>query len=111
MYKIHIEKLVELITSPIITPFNLIEYLKLENYKSMNFYKKGNNIIAEVTFISYEVFENTLYYVFNHDNELLEIYQIEDENKIICFNRKTEKERIVNELNDSREITTLIKSS
>lgn len=99
----YIDKLVELITSPIITPYNLTEYLKLENYTSLNFFKEEDKIIAKVTFISYNSIENNLYYVFNHSNELLEIYQIEKENKIICFSRENEKNKIIDELNNLQD--------
>lgn len=97
----YINRLVELISSPIITPYNLVEFLKLKNYKSLNFIKKNNNVIAKITFTSYENIENNLYYVFNFDNELIEIYQIYNGKKIVCFNREKEKNQIIDELNAS----------
>lgn len=97
----YIDKLVKLITSPIVTPYNLVEFLKLENYKSLNFFKEDNKVIAKITFMSYDTIENSLYYVFNLDNELIEIYQIDNGEKIVCFNREKEKRRIINELNIS----------
>lgn len=100
----YINKLVELITSPIVTPYNLIEYLKLDNYKSINLYKEENSIVAKVTFISYDTIENSLFYLFNHNNELLEIYQLENANKVICFNRETEKNKIIDKLNSSSDL-------
>ena len=99
----YIDKLVELITSPIVTPYNLIEYLKLDNYKSINLYKESNHMIAKVTFISYDTIENSLYYVFNHNNELLEIYELESGTKNICFNRETEKNKIIDKLNNPND--------
>lgn len=102
----YIDKLVELVTSPIITPYNLTEYLKLENYKSLNFFKEGGNIIAKVTFISYDIIENNIYYVFNHNNELLEIYQYEEGNKVISFNREKEKNKTIEQLNNSKALNS-----
>lgn len=99
----YIDKLVELVTSPIVTPYNLIEYLKLDNYKSLNLYKESNHMIAKVTFISYDTIENSLYYVFNHNNELLEIYELESGTKNICFNRETEKNEIIDKLNNTND--------
>lgn len=96
-----IDKLVKLITSPIVTPYNLVEFLKLENYKSLNFFKENSKVIAKITFMSYDTIENSLYYVFNLDNELIEIYQIDNDEKVICFNREKEKKQIIDEINNS----------
>ncbi|MBY7009039.1 hypothetical protein FDB15_18415 [Clostridium botulinum] len=94
----YIEKLYTLLHSPIITPYNLLENAKLDNYNYVKYYKGSNGLIAEMQCINEDAIELTFFYEFNKKDELDIIIMKEQENIEVVFNRNNEikniKERI-----------------
>lgn len=92
-----------LLNSSILTPFNLVQYLKIDSYKNLHISKKDNTLVARIDFEKYNNLQS-MFYVFDYDDKLLEIYNIDDEgNKSIVFNKENE----VNKLLDN----TILKSN
>lgn len=82
-----IDKIYELTYSPLLTPYNLLDNLSLDNYSSINYSKTNNNIISEITcLVDNEEFK--FYYLFDENQFLKEIYYYENENKEYLFNRE-----------------------
>lgn len=71
---------------PILTPYNLLDNLKLENYNSILYKKDGNNIITEIT-CTIDNNNIIFYYIFDIENNLHEAYYYENDNKVILFDR------------------------
>ena len=49
----YINQLAKLSNSSILTPYNLLENLKLDNYLSINYYKQSEYIVADIIFMKY----------------------------------------------------------
>lgn len=96
------DRLVELYSSSILTPFNLIQYLKLDNYINMEVNKNNYNdrLIAKINFMVNEK-EKAMYYEFDYDDKLLEVYSL---------NENYEKEYIYNRNIEERDLLNLIKN-
>lgn len=91
------ENLISLLNSSILTPFNLIQYLKIDNYDSLNITKENNTLIAKINFKMYKTVKS-MYYVFDYNDKLLEVYNIDNDcNKSIVFSRKKEIDNILEE--------------
>ena len=71
----YINKLAELSDSAILTPYNLLENLHLDNYLSVNFCKKKEFIVADIVFLDHNE-EIKFRYVFDDNNFLQKIYHV-----------------------------------
>lgn len=94
--KNHIERIYELTNLAILTPSNLIENIKLENYIEIKFYKEETNVICEMT--SLEENEEVFYFYEFDRNDNLQVAKIlygSDELEI--FNRSKELEQLLNQ--------------
>lgn len=87
---ISIDRIYELMYSPIITPWNLVENAKLDNYDYVNFFKKDGYLIVEMKCFTDESEYSIYQYKFDHKDALVEIIQILDDENIILFNRENE---------------------
>jgi len=97
-----IAEYVELLNSAIVTPFNLLENIKLDNYESINYFKEDEFIVADIIFlvnndqIKYQ-------YHFDMDNHLQKIFYVSETEKVLEFDREEEKTKLYQELkNKSR---------
>ena len=81
---------------PLVTPYNLIDNLKLKNYYGINFNKNDDCILAEVTC---EIDKKTLVfnYLFDKNNFLQKIYYYENDEINILFNRSEKLDYLKNE--------------
>lgn len=85
----YIAKIYELMYSSIVTPYNLLENAKLDNYDYVNYYKGETGLIAEMKcFMDGE--ETIFYYCFNGNDQLIEIHEEIDGKRIVVFNRDEE---------------------
>jgi len=84
-----IDKIYQLIYSPIVTPYNLLSNAKLNNYEYVNYYKENNGLIAEMKCKIEDSFE-TFYYYFDENDFLQEIYKLQNGIKILIYSRKQE---------------------
>lgn len=80
---------------PLLTPYNLIDTLKLDNYISLNMHKGDLGIVSEITCLIDDS-NITFYYEFDEKDHLLKIYYYEENNINYLFNR----EDSINKLKD-----------
>lgn len=94
----YIDKLYTLLHSPIITPYNLLENAKLDNYNYVKYYKGNDGLIAEMQCVNDDAVEVTFFYEFNKNDELDIIFMKENKELEVVFSRDKEinnlKERI-----------------
>lgn len=83
------DRIYELTYLPLVTPSNLLDNMKLPNYKSINFLKNSDNVVAEVEcFVDKKLM--LFYYVFNEKDFLQQIYYLDHGEKEILFDRQDE---------------------
>ena len=83
-------KIYDLTFSPLLTPYNLIDTLKIVNYHSLNFKKNDIGIIAEITCNIDKENLITFYYEFDEKDFILNLYYYENNKKVFLFNRDEE---------------------
>lgn len=86
----YIEKIYDLLYSPIVTPYNLLENAKLDNYNYVNYYKGVLGLIVEMECIMDEGQETIFYYYFDKNDRLIKIYKERKGQSIIVFDRNEE---------------------
>lgn len=79
-------KIYDLSYLPLLTPYNLLDNLKLDNYTSVNYTKTTSGIIAEVNCLVNKS-PMSFYYEFDLSNNLNKIYYYEDNNIDFLFDR------------------------
>lgn len=92
-----IDEYVELLNSAIVTPFNLLENIKLDNYVSINYSKKDGFIVADIIFL---VNNDQIKYQYHFDmnNHLQKIFYVSGNEKTLEFDREEEKTKLYKEL-------------
>lgn len=91
----NVKDLAILLNSSVLTPFNLVQYLKIDSYRNLNISKKDNTLIARIDFEKYNSLQS-MFYVFDYDDKLIEIYNFDNEgNKSIVFNKKDEVNKLL----------------
>lgn len=84
----YIKKIYDMMYSPIITPYNLLENSKLDNYVYVKYYKNNDGLITEMQCDMKEEGIKTFYYHFDSQDYLQQIYVISNEqNKELIFER------------------------
>lgn len=88
----YIKKIYDMLYSPILTPYNLLENAKLENYSYVKYYKDKTNLVAEM---ECKVDDDTkiFYYYFDEKDYLERIYMKTSKNRKIIFDREKEIEK------------------
>lgn len=94
--KNHIERIYELTNLVILTPGNLIENIKLENYTEIKFYKEETNIICKMTSIE-ENEEIFYFYEFDRNDKLQVAKILYGSDELEIFNRSKELEQLLNQ--------------
>lgn len=107
MVNSNINKLSKLLNSPILTPYNLLENLDLDNYLSINYYKEDGSIKADITFV-YCGDEIVFRYIFDKDNSLQKIYHVSGDELILHFDRTKEKEELILQLKENSKLKQCI---
>lgn len=82
-----IKKIYDMLYSPIISPYNLLENAKLENYSYVKYYKNEIGLIAEMQCEIVGEGVHTFYYQFDKKDYLQIIYQGTMDDKNIIFSR------------------------
>jgi|GEM_PF-1384462 len=87
--KVLLNEIVELNNDYILTPYNLLENAKLQNYKYVKYYKKDGYLICEMQF---DVFKKdyVFYYYFDKNDKLHKIYKEENGKIELYFSREDE---------------------
>lgn len=89
-----IKKIYELMHSPIVTPYNLLENAKLDNYSYVNYYKGEIGLVAEMKCSMGDGVYTTFYYYFDESDKLIKVYEKIKGQKNIVFNREEELSNI-----------------
>lgn len=88
-----IENIYNLLHAPILTPYNLLENVKLDNYKYVNYSMDHNGIVCEMKCMM-ENDEVVFHYHFDQRDYLEKVYMSEMEGvKRLVFERNTELEK------------------
>ena len=103
----YIKKIYDMMYSPIITPYNLLENSKLDNYAYVNYYKTCNGLIAEMQCDMQEEGIKTFYYHFDSRDFLQRIYVGDEKNKELIF----ERDRAISEAKDEYYLSLPEKSA
>lgn len=86
-----VKRIYDLLNSPVLTPYNLLENAKLDNYFYVNYYKGKSGIICEMKCIVEDGNEVRYFYHFDQNDYLFRIYmEQKDEEKVIVFDREQE---------------------
>lgn len=88
--KKYIENIYELIHSPLVTPYNLIENALLDNYGYVKYYTENNFFVAEMSCTLDNGETELFYYYFKDIYNLQYIYKGNSQSKIIVFDRSKE---------------------
>jgi len=99
-----IMKIYNMLYSPIITPYNLLENAKLDNYSYVKYYKDNNGVIAEMECLITGEGMKTFYYHFDKKDYLQKVYIKNDCAKQIIFDRGEQLEKSKAEYFNSRII-------
>lgn len=88
------QRIYELKEKPILTPKNLLDNIKLENYKGINYGKNETGITC--TLIEQEHASIVKhFYQFDSRDFLIKINSFYDEENIVLFDRKLELDRLL----------------
>ena len=84
---VQIKKIYDMLYSPIISPYNLLENAKLENYSYVKYYTNETGLVAEMQCEILGGGEQIFYYQFDKKDFLQKIYQgkIDNENVIVLL--------------------------
>lgn len=89
----------DLIYKDIVTPYNLLENAKLDNYEYVKYYMKDNALIAEMKCNIARNDSRIFFYCFDSNNKLQKIFQTMNDSKSeLLFDRKKELKNIENKL-------------
>lgn len=89
-----INRIYELTNSSILTPYNLLDNILLENYKEIKFTKDQNIIKCEILAIE-DNNKDIFFYEFDNKNKLQLAYTISENETIELFNRKKELDTLL----------------
>lgn len=84
-----INKLYELLHTPLVTPYNLLENSKISNYNYVKYYKSGNELICEMECESYGEVEK-YFYSFDQRDFLQKIERDNNTEREVLFDRTAE---------------------
>ncbi|MBU3876579.1 hypothetical protein HGO97_012275 [Faecalicatena sp. AGMB00832] len=84
----YIKKIYDMLYSPIISPYNLLENAKLENYSYVKYYTNEIGLVAEMQCLIPGEGERVFYYQFDKKDYLQIIYQKTLDEMEIIFSRE-----------------------
>lgn len=84
----YIEKIYDMLYSPVLTPYNLLENVKLPNYKYLKYYTNNIGVVAEMQCLVDEYEEKVFYYQFDQKDYLQKIYYYDNGVEEAIFDRR-----------------------
>lgn len=87
MFNEIIKKVCDLANDYILTPFDLVNNARLDNYDYVKYYSKNDFLICEMKF-SVLLEQYIFYYYFDSENKLQQIYAKNGKTKKLYFDRK-----------------------
>lgn len=91
-----IDEIYKMLKSPIVTPYNLLENAKLENYDYVKYYKGDSGLICEMDCLVDDIKTIFLYHFDEHDF-LQKILMCQNNNIKCVFKRDDELENLKQE--------------
>ncbi len=85
-----VKEIYDLLYSPIITPYNLLENAKLENYSYVNYYKGNDGLVTEMKCSMEGQGETIFYYYFDEEDRLSKILMKTSTDEELVFDRQIE---------------------
>jgi hypothetical protein len=85
-------KIYNMLYSPIITPYNLLENAKLDNYSYVKYYKNNDGVIAEMECLITGEGMKVFYYHFDKKDFLQKVYVESNSAKLLVFERNKQLE-------------------
>lgn len=104
----YIDKLYNLLHSAIVTPYNLLENAKLDNYNYVKYYKGKSGLIAEMQCINEDTEEVIFFYEFNKKDELEKIVMKNDTGSETVFSRNEDIENVKERIKQFSEIEDIV---
>lgn len=83
-----VDKIYELTYLPLLTPYNLIDTIKLENYTNLSIHKNDIGLVSEITCLIDDK-TITFYYQFDEKDHLLTLYYYENDSINYLFDRES----------------------
>ena len=77
----YIKRIYDMLYSPVLTPYNLLENVKLPNYRYVKYYTNSIGIVAEGE-------EKAFYYQFDKKDYLQKIYYYDNSVEELIFDRQ-----------------------
>lgn len=102
----NIKELYDLFYSPIVTPYNLLENVRLPNYTYVNYYKENDSVIAEMKCTPENSDKEIIfYYYFDSQDHLTEIYKekVDVQKKELVYSRDNEQDKAIKSFNVKKE--------
>ena len=84
----YIKRIYDMLYSSVLTPYNLIENVKLPNYKYVKYYRNNIGVVAEMQCLVDEGEEKVFYYQFDQKDYLLKIYYYDNGVEEFIFDRQ-----------------------
>lgn len=102
-----INNIYNLLYSPIITPYNLLDNSKLDNYSYVKYYKENSNLIAEMECIVPDGSCRIFYYYFNEKDFLTQVYINENDTKTLLFDRTQQLNEAKSDYINSKKLSPI----
>lgn len=93
----YINKIYDLLYSPMVTPYNLLDNAKLPNYEYVNYYKKNDGLITEMKCTLDDGENAVFYYHFDKSDNLQRVYMNKNDQQVLVFDRQTETQKLLSE--------------
>ncbi|MCK4259844.1 MAG: hypothetical protein KAX49_12745 [Halanaerobiales bacterium] len=98
------KQIYDLLFSPIVTPYNLLDNIKLPNYEYINYYKGDQGIICELKCDIEDEGEGVFFYYFDSEDKLDTItVSLKKADPIVIFKRSEELQIELHEYLESRK--------
>jgi hypothetical protein len=100
----YINRIYNLLYSPVVTPYNLLENAKLPNYEYVNYYKGETGLIAEMQCTIEEGYKAIFFYHFDSSDNLQKVFMTTEGKKELVFDRQIEVKKVTEKyLQDTKE--------
>lgn len=102
-----IKNIYDLLYSPIITPYTLLDNSKLSNYSYVKYYKDNENLVAEMECIVADGTCEVFYYIFDNNDYLMQVLIKEQLGKRLLFDRNDKLNEAKSNYIHSKKFTTI----
>ncbi|MBO0557432.1 hypothetical protein EXQ41_16255 [Clostridium botulinum] len=92
----YIDEIYKMLKSPIVTPYNLLENAKLNNYDYVKYYKGDKGLICEMDCLVDDI-QTTFLYYFDENDFLQKILMTQNGDTKCVFKRDKELEKLKQE--------------